>query len=384
MARYRFIGCHAVTRAQISSSLRFQTAKWNWSTTGTGTFQGRVAVPANVAARDILRLATEPKSAAIYVRDSNNLYAWGGPVVARTWNPTDGTLDVTAIEWKSWLYKVFIVPEVDGSGDIQWSWTNVDQTTIAREIVTLVTAGGSAEGAPPVSFGTEPVSGRLRDLNVWGTALKSAGELIDSMANRDGGFEWTIESRVDGSDGLPRLHFVTYFPQRGGLVGNLIFKHTTGETGGGNIIPGAIEESAVDRAERYWATGSGSAPDQVYAQDTDPNLVSGSVLRFEGKTSYGSVADRKVLASHARRARAFYAPGTNFLPVKHVLGKPDADSYGIGDRGRLVIEDRWAAMDLGAVRVIEKSVDMAGAGIVDLTLDLTDYVLPEVDAGGSV
>lgn len=384
MARYRYLSCHAVTRAQIASSLRFQSAKFNWSTTGSGTFQGKVAVPANSSARDILRLATEPKSAAIYVKDSNNLYPWGGPVVARTWNPSDGTLDITAVEWKSWLYRVFITPELDGSGDIQWSWTNIDQTTISREIVTLVTSGGSADGSPSVLFGSEAVSGRLRDLNVWGTALKSAGELIDSMANRDGGFEWTIESRVDGTDGLPRLHFVTYFPQRGGLIDNLIFKHTTGQTGGGNMIPGAIEESAVDRAERFWATGSGSAPDQIYAQDTDPNLVSGSVLRFEGKSSYGSVLDRKVLASHARRSRAFYAPGTNFLPVKHTLGKPDADSYGIGDRGRLVIEDRWADTDLGAVRVIEKSIDTAGAGIVDVTLDLNDYVLPEVDAGGTV
>lgn len=382
MARYQFISCHTLTRQQLDPSLNFSSASWSWVVGGNGTLTGKIAIPHDPAARERLRIATAKKSAAIYIRNSAGQYIWGGPVVNRS--NERGELTVTAVEWRSWLYKVVLPPELDGTGDIQYSWEDVDQIQIARELVAYVTAGGTAEGCPAISMGAEPLSGKPRDLHLWGTALKSPGELIDSIANQDGGFEWGIESRVDGSDGLPRLYFVTYYPQRGNVLSEILFKTTTAGRGGGNITSlGAIEEDATSQVERFWATGVGAAPDQIYAQDTMPELASAGVLRFDGVGSFASVSNPSTLASHARRSRTYFSVGTNNITITHALSRPSVDSYAIGDRVRLIIEDSWNSYNLDRVRIVEKNVNVK-EGIAQLTLDLTDFTLPEVDAGGGV
>lgn len=374
MARYRYISCHPVGRQQLHNSLRLIDPQWSWVVGGNGTLSAKITVPDDSQQVDKLRVATEPKQAAIYVRsNATGAYKWGGFVVGREWNPTSNQLTINCLEWRSWPY----FTELTGLATDYWEYTGTDQLSIARS---LMTANISQVGSPAMTFDTSQASGRSRDLSFWRTELKKVGSLIDSMADRDNGFEWTIESR-SGSDGLPQLHFATSYPQRGSVITGLIFKHTPG---GSNMVPGTIKEDVSQRVDAFYATGSGQPPAQPMGYDFNPEVFTGQLLRFDGGTNYSSVSDVSTLTSHARRARKFYQPGINLMEVELGLDRVDVDSYEIGDRGRLQFQDRWMTLDLPAVRIIEKKVSMAGAGKVTLTLDLSDATLPEVDAGGTV
>lgn len=383
MARYQYLSCHPVTRAKLAT-LRPTDPAWVTTVNGNGSFTATFVLPSNEDAVRVMRSALEPDQAAIYVKNSQGRYPWGGPIIEQSWDPAAQTVSVTAIEWSSWLDSVFLPPLVNMSADVTYSWTAKDQLEIARNIVTYVTAGGAADGRPPITIGAE-LSGKNRDLNVLGTEFKTAADLIDSMANRSGGFEWTIEIRPDPVDGLPRLYFVPYFPQQGSLITGLAFKKTA--SGANNIVKyGPINKSSVDLRERQWATGSGQPPDLVFAVDTDPALAVNNRLMREARTSYSTVVDRTTLASHARQERQFYASARELLNITHTIGRPDVDSYASGDRAALRLEDSWlvdGGYNLPAVRIIQKSVKPT-EGLVEIVLDLDDGQLPEVDATGGV
>jgi hypothetical protein len=381
VARYQYLSCHPVTRAKLAS-LRPTNPGWVTTVNGNGSFSATFALPDNEDAVRVMRVALEPDQAAIYVKNRQGRYPWGGPIIEQTWDPDNQTVTVTAIEWRSWLGSVFLAPLVDMTADVLYSWTNKDQLQIAREIVAFVTAGGAADGRPPITIGTE-LSGKNRDLNVTGLEFKTATEMIDSMANRSGGFEWTIEIRPDPSDGLPRLYFVPYFPQQGALISGLTFRKT--RSGANNVVKyGPISKSSVDLRERQWATGAGQPPDLAFAVDTDPGLATNNRLMREARTSYSTVVDRTTLASHARQEREFFASARELLNVTHTLDKPDVDSYASGDRASLRLEDAWlidGGYELPAVRIIQKSVK-PNDGLVDIVLDLDDSRLPETDTAG--
>lgn len=372
--RYRYISCHPVTRGQLHSSLRLIDPQWSQVVGGNGTLSAKVTVPEDPRQVDKIKIATTPKQSAIYVRNNSGQYVWGGFVVGRKWNSDTNQVTITCIEWRGWPYFI-----VFGSttGTNQIAYTATDQLAIARNLMTLAIA---EPGSPPMTMDATQTSGKLRDLSFWGTELRKVGSSIDTVANRDSGFEWTIESRA-GSDGLPFLHLATSFPQRGSLLNNLLFKYTPG---GSNIIPGEVDEDYSGQLDRFYATGSGQPPAQPVGYDTGPGLTTGSVLRFDGGTNFGNVVDVATLTSHARRSRKFYEPGTNFLTFDTDLDRIPVDSYQVGDRGRLQWQDRWMTLDLPAVRIVEKKVNMAGAGKVTVTVDLVDATLPEIDAGGSV
>lgn len=382
MARYQYVSCHTLSRAILDPSLRLVSPKWSWVVGGNGSLSANIAVPEDPQQIVRLRAATEPKSAAIYVKTQGGQYPWGGYVTSRSYNEEDGILSITVAEWRSWLYRVPLPPNPTTGADVTYTWTGIDQIQIARDIVAFAAAGGAAMGSPSIINSTEPLSGKLRDLTLYGTAMKNAGSLIDSLSNRDGGFDWTLDTRPHPSDGLPQLYFTTYYPQRGSIIAGLMFRRTPDS---GNLVAnGPIEEDASERYDRFWATGAGSAPDQVFAQDTDPELANGTRLRFEGNSNFGSVSVRATLAGHARKARKFYSAGIDLVPVETTLINPDVDSYSVGDRGRYTSSNRWDTHDHPTVRIVEKAVNMAGAGKVELTVDLTDFTLPEVDAGGSI
>lgn len=376
--RYRFVSHHPVLRNQLHSGLPMTDTRWNKLVAGNGSLDGTVVVPDDSQLVTLIRAATEPLQSAIYVKNPANDIIWGGPVIDRTWVPNTNSLKVSVMEWRAWLYFLTLGPDPDN--DVFYQFSSVDQLEIARTIALLAVGAGISEGSHPMTA-TVQLSGKLRDLSFYGTQLKKAGELIDSMANRDGGFEWTLQSNASAVDGLPIANFHCHYPQQGSVLPNLVFKATAS---GGNCTPSEVQESAASRFSRFWATGSGQPPDQVFAYDNDPDLVNGNTLRLDGGASFSTVSERSTLASHARRSRRFYAPGINLITVQHNLDAIDPDSYDIGDRGRLILRDRFMNIDQENVRIISKEISTSGAGSVNVTLDLTDDTLPEVDAGGMV
>lgn len=378
MARYRYLSCHPVTRAQLSSSLPLIDPEWSWVVGGNGTLSAKITVPEDQRLIDRLRTATQPEQAAIYVRDAEHQYPWGGPVIKRTWNRKANQITIACMEWRAWLYQIIYGP-ASLTTDNFTVFTAVDQLQMARDLVSVATAGGTADGCPVITYDATMSSGKLRDLSFWGTEMRKVGALVDTVANRDGGFEWSLECLPHPTDGLPALHFASYYPQRGGQVPGLVFRATP--EGRGNVIPGDYEEDYGDWVDRVWTTGAGQPPDQAYAFDKTPPGT--NALRADAALSFSTVTERITLASHARSARRFFQPGTNLTKVI-VPFNVNPESYHIGDRVRYRVKDRWLDVDLPSVRIVEKKVSMAGAGKVDVTLDLTDFMLPDVDTAGAV
>lgn len=377
--RYRFISCHPVSGAMLHPKLDLIDAKWNWVLGGNGQLNAKITIPQEEVPRQAILGATTPWRSAIYVKkQSNNSYPWGGPVVKRTWNRRSGQIDITVAEWRAWMYMIIMDPFTDS--EHLYSWVNNDQLIIARSLVQDVTLFGATTGCPTIDYDFSLLSGKYRDLNFYGTQMIRAGNAIDSMANRDGGFEWTLGIKT-GSNGLPRLRLDLGYPELGNFIDGLHFKSTPS---GSNCDPGDITEDASQQYNRFWTTGSGQPPDQLYAYDFLPDLGGSGLLRLDGNASYPSVVERNTLFSHARRARKFYSDGTQTVPVEHNWGQIDPDSYAVGDRGRLQIKDRLTDIDLSAARIVSKEVSNSGAGSVKVIMDLTDYTLPEVDAGGVV
>lgn len=368
-----------MTEAQLHSNLDIIDASWNWTLGGNGQLTGKITVPAEAVPRAKLRLATNPWQSAIYVKKtSDNSYPWGGPVVKRRWNRRNNQITITCIEWRAWPYMLILEPWNVGNLDRWFEYMNQDQLETARELFQYTLAFGPDSGCPPIDFDNAQTSGKLRDLTFWGSTMQRAGNLIDSMANRDGGFEWTLAAKPHPTTGHPRLHFYNFYPQRGGIVPGLHFKSTAD---GSNCDPGDVEEDASQQFNRVWTTGAGQPPDMAFGWDM---YNTSGTLRLDTSAAFPTVLERPTLMSHARRIRRFYAEGIQTLPISHNWAQIDPDRYGVGDRARLTIKDRWTDIDLTEVRVISKEVNNGGAGSVKLVMDLTDDVLPEVDPGGAI
>lgn len=378
---YQYISYHPLTGAQLAPPIRMSDVEWTEAVNGNGTFQGTTTLPKNDDAAQQRFLALSPDDAAIYVRNTEtNRFVWGGPIVNRTWGPRAGEVEIQAVEWRSWLFNAFLPPKLDLTGDRVYGWTDVDQLQIAREIVAWATLGGPSDGRPVISAGSE-MSGKIRDLNFVGLDFKYAGELIDTMANRSGGFEWTIGIEAGAQTGLPELHLQFGFPQIGAAVTGLILKRTP--SGGNFTLVGDIPESTSDRRTRVWTTGNTET--LPFAVDSDPLLSLGSALLRETVTNYSSVQDRTTLASHARAERVFRSIRTNIIQIEVPEKSVNSGTYRVGDRGRLLYRDRMISLDLPAVRIIERTLRPQDAGSKALlTLDLADFELPEVDTGGVV
>lgn len=378
MATFRYLSCHPMVSSQLAW-LQMIDPKWSQVVNGVGTFTGTIAVPNNTDRITQLKIATEPDQAALYVRNNDDRYVWGGLIAKQKWSRDERQVEITAVEWRSWFGGVFLGPQDDPPLDVLYSWTNKDQLLIAREIVGHALSGGATSGKPPFTVGAE-TSGINRDLHVKGTEFRTATALIDSMAQRDRGFDWDVAIDTD-STGLPSRRLGLYYPEKGNVVSGLVFAD------GKNILTREdIEVESDTRANRTWATGAGPTSESLpYASDADPALSSGFTVLREVVHNYHTVIERATLASHARAMREYLATRLNTLKIKVSLTDPPIDNYSVGDRGRLTIKDDWYDFSFPAVRVLERVVSPAeGGGVAEVTLDLTDVEAPEVDEGGAI
>lgn len=376
---FQYMVYHPLTRQQLAPPLQLVGPQWSEIVNGIGEFSAVVPLPPTASARDNLKTALEPDQAAIYVRSSTGQYLFGGPLVEQSWASEDGSIAIKAVEWRSWLYDTFVGPKTDLSGNNLYSWAGKDQLLIAREIVQNVIDAGIVDGRIAIET-PAATSGKNRDLNISGLDFKYAGEWIDSMAKRAGGFEWRIDS-VPDTDGRPKLRLMLGYPELGSQASGLALFRTPE---GGNIsVSGSIIRSSVGRKSRIWATGNTET--QQYAVDSDPGLKLSSSLLREKVTNYSTVVERTTLASNARAERNYLTPKLNTVNVLAQEKTLDVTAYHAGDRCRLRYSDELYDIDLASARIIERRVaPNDGAGKVDMVIDLEDFQLPESDAAGAV
>lgn len=390
---YKYVIYHPLTNRQLMGNLKLVGAQWSQTIDGNGTLSAKVVVPEDAQAVAVLQTALQLDN-AIYVIDNHGTYVWGGWIEDVSWDPANGDVEIAANEWRAWFYMKMLTPSLTPPyANVTYAYAQKDQLIIARDLISKATSGGIANGCPTIRLGTEtsgpspiPIAAK-RDLNFLGSDFKFLGNLIDSMAHRDGGFEWILDIRQNNLTGAPELWFATYYPQRGRSKPITLLKHTGGDStvgNSGNIISYApYRKSSKDIRQRIWASGSGVPGQLIYTQDAEPALSTKYFLMKEDSWSNSSIVNTSTLASNARRERLFRKPGIDQLDIVVNIYQPDVSTYGIGDRVRLVITDRWLNVDLPAVRIVARTIS-PDENQVSLTLDLNDATPPESDAAGSI
>ena len=376
---FRFVICPVLSSVPIGE-LFLSSVSWSDPVFGTGaSFTGKAEIGPDQTKETLLAL-TQPDAVALYVKDDDTgQYLFGGPIYDNPWGRSERRLTVVAQSWKAWTYQKMLQMNttVNPVTDVSYSQTNKDQFLISR---LLIAATVNADvGCPTVNLGSE-LSGVIRTITGTGSEMKFLGNVIDSMANRDNGFEWEIQVRPDNT-GNPVLWFAPSFPARGGLNNRLLLLHQMAE--GGNILEmGDPENSAADRRSRIWATGTGQPPDQPVAFDQDPSVATDFALLRESVTNYNTVSGIATLADHARAERIYRNQTLQQVHVTVALDNPDFRTYASGDKVKLVVSDDWIDWDFDAVRIINRTFNINNEGEqkidkIDLLIDLNDTDLPE-------
>lgn len=376
---FRFIITPILSFVPIGE-LYLSNVSWNDPAYGAGaSFSGKAEINSSQT-REQLQQLTAPDSVALYVRDDETgNYLFGGPLYDNPWLRGERRIQVVAQSWKSWMYQKLLGMNTltNPVSEKLYSQTAKDQFFIARALISA--SVNSDLGCPVIALGTE-LSGVIRDLVVQGSQQRYLGDVIDSMANRDNGFEWNIDIRI-GTAGRPMPYFSPSFPMRGGVNNQVILLDQMAD--GGNIVEmGDPENSAANRRSRVWATGIGQPPDQPVAFDQDPAIISGGfVLLRETVTNY-QLPSLTTLTDHARAERIFRNNTLQQVVLSVTLDNPSFRSYATGDKISLIVGDDWIDWNFDAVRIINRTfnVNQEGDGKIDtvqLTIDLNDTELPE-------
>lgn len=377
MARFSYNVYHPLTGAFVAQ-LNVKEPSWAESVNGSGNFSAKIVVPNDLDTIDAIRAGTQ-LGMNLFVQDGTQI-PWSGYISARKWSSDSNEITITALEWRTYLYRILVAPSTDLTLPNVYTYEAVDQLTIARDLVAKGIADGIGIGIPQFYSGTG-LSGIERDLIARGTSFRSIATWIDSMANRDSGFEWDVTTTI-GSNAIPKLNFNTYYPQQGASIPGLEFRYGTNT---GNILSYEDPQESNDSLVlRQWAVGSGPDSDSLpFAVDEDPDLPDNQLLRFDKATSWQDVIDVVTLASHARAEREFYSVPLTLFAFTVRLSDPDISTYMKGDRCRLVVKDRWLDIDVDDVRIIERVVS-PDTSAVKVTVDLSDLTLPEADTDGAV
>lgn len=376
MALFQFESYHPTQRNQLAR-LNVREPNWTEALSSNTTFSGKITIPDDPNKVRALQQALEPDEAALYVRGGNR-WMWGGIIIEQGWSARTKEITFTASDWRSYLYELLLGPLQDGSGDVSYNYNNVEQLKLARILASQgVGPGMLDEGRPNFLFGFE-ASPRRRDLNFKGTDFKTIGQQIDTISQRDDGFEWDVDVQTY-DDGKPIPRLALHYPERGGLQGDLMFRS------GGNILSTEdIVKGSASRKTRVWGVGEGPSSESLpFAQDTDPSLPGGFTLLKESQTNWSGVVNRSTLATHARAQREFLNQKNTLVKFSVSITNPNVFSYTVGDRCRLVIKDEWYDIDKDQVRIIERNIQPE-AGIVWVTVNLDDSVALQPDSDGGV
>lgn len=369
---------HPVTRVRMGR-LDVREAKWTEVVNGGTVFTGKVTVPDNPVVAEGVARNTMPYAAAIYAVPGDGSISFGGPVVNREWDDTTNTLTVTAIDWKSWFYRITIGPRVGTLDPWTQTFTNVDQLIIASYLVDR--ASNTYNAGSPIMESASYTSGVNRNYIITGVEFKSLGQHLDELGSlSNGGYEWEVEP-VFGNDGLPKVRVQYYIPQRGAVVPGLVFRKTPE---GGNILKVTeVSDDASAVATRVWAVGEGpNAESTPWGVDESP-LNQTATLRTDKVSQYSGAFTVSQLASYARTERLYRANYLSGLSFVTRMDSPDIFSYTKGDRCRAVVRDRFLDIDVSNCRILSREMDPDN-NLVTITINTNDTSMPEVDEDGAV
>lgn len=253
---------------------------------------------------------------------------------------TSKKLNISGSEIRSYFDHRILRPSAVGQTKTL-SYTQTDQLAIFRALMAdaqAVTVNGATVGSIGIEMDDTQLSGVLRDRQDVGDQLGGYhgyefpvyGDLLNNLANVDGGFEWRIDSYLDADRNLRRALRLGY-PYLG---------HGPDDDATTLEYPGTVVDyqwpiDGSNSANCVIAVGAGEEVAMLFSiAFASAELASGFPL-LERTTSYKSVSVQTTLDTHATADVAALS-GDVELPSLTVRGRPDVQP---GDYVKVRIND---------------------------------------------
>jgi hypothetical protein len=356
MAKYAYITANIKT-GQLIEELPLTGVRFSHVLNAAGSFSGNLHYHHPKA-----RLANiNPGATLIWVKRNDHV-VWGGIIWTVRKIKGNDLLTIGAEGFHSYFKRKRTVRH-----DI--SFAAVDEHRIVRDLVRY--AQGEqlqhATGTPtyPQPGGSlsitydSTLSGVTRTQNYKGYERQSIGTVIEQMAARVDGFDFSYE--LDDDFGIT---FSTWYPRRGRRT-NVTFEQ------GANVELLAWYLDATRMENRIDALGAGEGDQMTIATAQDPNVLATYPV-FDGVLSKKDVSVQETLQSHAdaelRDKRALIA-----IPQFDVRVSADSDigAFITGDEVVVRAADGFVQID-GYYRIEQYTIDVSNEGDEDIEITFID------------
>ena len=237
------------------------------------------------------------------------------------------------------------------------SFIDVDQISIFRTFWLNMLADANAPDIEPPVFAS---TAQLRTLEILATELRTYGAAIDSLADGDNGFDWTVDTVRN--EGVYTRKVRWGYPTIGSKSDSVaiqVFEYP------GNIFNYWETSSIGSSGTHLFTAGGGEGESMPIVTVVHADLISGGHPRIDVTSSHKDIADLDILTSIAtQEAHVKKAPGS----VIKVEVKEAFYGNAIGDTCRLIIKDpRYPNKFQQDTRVIAAEYYPPQSGNVEMT-----------------
>lgn len=223
-----------------------------------------------------------------------------------------------------------------------WSWSQVEQLTIARDLISTAFRGSdwAPIGAGSVALTVAPytASGQLRDRS-YKAMDGSIGQRLRELSDVNNGFDYVLTPSWATSGATKVNRTVNlYYPGAGtdsGLVMEMAgsgFAPQAANIGGGNLLDFRDEEDATALASRAYTLGETKDDVTLTGIYHDTALVTAGYPFYERTASYTTVKEQPTIDAYAR---ALWEDSQRPASVVQMLALADAPpvigEYALGD-----------------------------------------------------
>jgi hypothetical protein len=183
-----------------------------------------------------------------------------------------------------------------------------------------------------------------KTLDVTGTDYKTYRQIMDSIADTDDGFDWTVRTNRVGGAYTRTLDIG--FPTLGQAPGptNVTFEYIDmgPDNNGGNVTNYWVNDTMAPAGTDFYGIGAGDGATMLVANVSHTDLYASGFPRWDTSASLKDINDPVILAAlSSRLAQQAKAPQSVYTVEVKAGGDAGVEfgSYNFGDYCNLVIQD---------------------------------------------
>ncbi len=287
---------------------------------GSGDFRGAFQLDQTGKSNSDLIAATE-EGRCFVVCERGPSVIWGGFVRTRTYQSQSKTLQLYCQAWEHY-------PEYRFMRSATFENLNTEQRNIFINLwAEMMTDPNSIQFTLPSAM-SDVV---LKSLTAKDFEFKYYRSLMDSLANADDGFDWTIDvQKVAGA--YPRSLRIGY-PTLG-ATNPIDFDYP------GSVVNYWNNGTMSGHGTHFYGVGSGEGSTVLQQEVIHSDLISSGFPRFDAYVSFKDITSQEILTGLTTQAAIIRKPGVPIITIELKGDKePEFGSYGLGDAARIHFDD---------------------------------------------